>query len=125
MCNAILVDKVRAAAMKTSEAISRQRINELVQMQQRGSSRALRTPEALVPQTPDTFAGLSVSDLRDSQSFAENSQSVTQVTHVSLSSDAPAYREEGGVDAEIARLARRIRDRLMMPSAASAAAGAK
>jgi hypothetical protein len=105
---------VRAAVMKTTEQINRQRITELVELQKQPRSYTSSNAARL---TNSSTGGHS--DSRYSYSDKQHSSGRTMEHGVS---NVHVYREGDGIDSEIAMIARRIRDRLMMPSSAVAPA---
>lgn len=90
--------KVRASLVKTSDQINRQRISELVQLQSSSGPAQSAAKELSLADVK-----FSLSELRDSRSVENVSCSTT-------------HKDSEDIDSEIATIARRIRDRLMMPS---------
>lgn len=106
------IDDVRDSVAKTTELINRQRVCELVELQQSATSSARSVSfskevegRTSLPKVPaDNFI---VEQQNNSYTSSMCSQSTT---------GSRPYQEGDDLDSEIAMIARRIRDRLMMPS---------
>ena len=109
------VDNVRDSVAKTMELLNRQRVCELVELQQNAASSAQSVSFANEAEGKDLprISG-------DRYNEAHHSNSYSSSNYAQNTTGSWSYQGGVELDSEIAMIARRIRDRLMMPSTTTA-----